>query len=127
VKIDVEAAREYLAHPSQQTMGARPDNLPEAGVEYYAQGPICAMFHPSFWPGVWMAHYAVKPEGWGGLIAPARALLREFWRAESPKRIIGWTPESNRAALAFSRRLGFVVDGRMPLRGATIIMQGWAV
>lgn len=126
MKITVDEAREYLRHKSQQIMGATPENLPSDGVKYYAHGPVCGMFHRTFWPGVWMAHYAVKPEGWGFLTTPARAVLNEFLEAEGPERIIGWTPESNRAAMAFARRLGFVEDGRMPLPGGAIIMQGWA-
>ena len=126
MKITVDEARQYLAHPSQQIMDARPETLPVEGVEYYAVGPICGMFHRDHWPGVWMAHYAVKPEGWGLLTAPAKQILNEFWEAERPERIVGWTPASNRAALAFSKRIGFVVDGEMNLPSGKVIMQGWA-
>lgn len=126
MKITVEEAREFFSHPSQQLLDITPDALPDEGFEYWAQGLVCGVFHPMPWPGVWGAHYGVKPEGWGRLVVPARAVLQEFWAAHEPKRIVGWTPESNRAALAFARRLGFVVDGRMPLGSETIVMQGWA-
>ena len=126
MKITVDEARAYLAHPSQQIYDARPEVLPEDGVEYYAAGPVCGMFHRFGWNGVWMAHYAVKPEGWGRLVAPANEILNEFWDAERPERIIGWTPGENRAALAFSKRLGFVIDGQLDLPSGKIIMQGWA-
>lgn len=126
MRITVDEAREYLADKSQQIYDAKPEILPEVGVEYYADGPVCGMFHPAFWPGVWMAHYAVKPKEWGHLVTPAKRVLNEFWDTERPQRIIGWTPEGNRAALAFSKRLGFVVDGEMNLPSGKIIMQGWA-
>jgi RimJ/RimL family protein N-acetyltransferase len=60
-----------------------------------------------------MGHYAVKPEVWGKTIKPAKAILREFWEAENPQLIIGWTDESNRQALNFARRLGFKEIGTM--------------
>lgn len=127
MKIDVEAAREYFAHPSQHVDGTSPDNLPVAGVHYYAIGPICGAFHLVFQPGVFMAHYGVKPEGWGRLIEPARAILGHAWDDLGAERFIGWTDETNRAALAFARRLGFTRDGVLPLSGRTIIMQGWTL
>lgn len=126
MKITVDQARTYLAHPSQQIYNSKPEVLPETGVEYYAVGPVCGMFHRAAWPGVWMAHYAVKPDKWGHLVPPAKRVLSEFWDTERPDRIIGWTPKENRAALAFSKRLGFVIDGEMNLPSGKIIMQGWA-
>ena len=123
MKITVDEARAYFAHPSQQIEGLTADNLP-ADVEYWAHGPICGAFH-LFWPGVWMAHYGAKPEAWGNLILPARRVLREFWAAKQPERIVGWTKASNRHAVAFAKRIGFEIDGTMPLPGGTIVMQGW--
>lgn len=124
-RIGVEDARVYFAHPTQQEgCKVRPDDLP-AEFEYWAQGPVCGVFHTMPWPGVWQAHYGVKPEGWGHTREPALAVLRAFWAAHEPARIVGWTDESNRAALAFSRRLGFVVDGVMPTPNGNVILQGW--
>jgi hypothetical protein len=124
MRISVDEARDYFAHPSQQLMMV-PEDLPE-GLEYWADGPICGVFHLALWPGVWMAHYGVKPEGWGRLDAHAKAILSEFWDAMSPVRIIGWTDSKNRRAVSFARRIGFVVDGRMPVPDGEIVMQGWS-
>jgi RimJ/RimL family protein N-acetyltransferase len=112
VRITADEAREYFAHPSQKT-GIDPDNLPGDPVQYWAEGGVCGLFHPSFWPDVWMGHYAVKPEVWGKTIEPARAILLEFWEAASPQLIIGWTDQNNRQALKFARRLGFKEIGTM--------------
>ncbi len=83
------------------------------------------MFHVAPWPGVWMAHYAAKPEGWGFLVPHARRILDAFWREKEPARIVGWTEAKNRAAVAFARRIGFTEDGRMALPDGVVIMSGW--
>ena len=106
-------------------MLSSPDELPEEGFEYWADGPICGVFHRAPWPRVWMLHYAAKPEGWGGLVEPSRRVLREFWAHHSPQRIVGWTDARNRAALALTRRVGFEEDGRMQLDGHEVVMTGW--
>lgn len=125
MRIPVEEARAFFAHPSQQRAShIAPEDLPADGVEYWAKDGVCGLFHPSFWPDVWMAHYGVKPEALGRTVAPAKAILSAFWEEKKPARIIGWTKENNRAALAFARRLGFTVDGRMDLP-EPVIMQGW--
>lgn len=122
----MDEARAYWAHPSQQIMGASPEMLPDEPMfQYWAAGPICVVLHPALWPGVFMAHHAVKPEGRGRVDEPARQILREFWAKEQPERIIGWTPEANRLAVAFARRVGFVVDGVMDLPSGRVLMQGW--
>ena len=112
-------------HPSQQIEGLTADNLPSEGFEYYANGPICGAFHLGPAHDVWFAHYGVKPDGWGRLTEPAKAVLLEFFEDVRAARIIGWTYSDNRAALAFSRRLGFVEDGRFPAGDRELIMQGW--
>lgn len=127
MRISVDEARPYLSHLSQLRGSklSRPEDLPLAGVEYWAVGPVLGMFHLAPWPGVWMGHFAVLPDSWGRTVVPAKAVLREFWEYANPARIVGWTEKSNRAALAFTRRLGFTVDGEMPLPTGNIIMQGW--
>lgn len=112
MKITRDEAREYFLHPSQQ-LDITPDNLPGDPVQYWAEGGVCGVFHPSFWGGVWMAHYAVKPEAWGKAVSPARSVLNAFWQAEKPDLIIGWTDEKNRQALSFAKRLGFREIGTM--------------
>ncbi len=125
MRITVDEARKYYAHPSQCILGASPEKLPEDGVEYWAQGPLCLTFHRAAWPGVYMVHCAAMPEGRGRLVEPGLALLRGFWDEKQAVRIIGWTPKSCRAAVAFARRCGFVEDGRFPVKDDEIIMQGW--
>lgn len=126
MRITREEARAFFAHPSQLrgAMLDSPDDLPES-VEYWADGPICGVFHLAFWPGVWMVHYGVKPEGWGKLIAPSRRILIAFWEHHRPQRIIGWTDARNKAALALTRRVGFQEDGRMQLDGHEVVMTGY--
>lgn len=114
MRITVDEARAYFAHPSQQLFGITPDALPAEGVEYWADGPLCGVFHCAPWPGCWMAHYAAKPEGWGRLDRHAKAILVAFWDDKQPAAIIGWTEKTNRAALAFARRIGFREDGDLP-------------
>ena len=125
MKITVDEARAYFAHKSQQLGGITPETLPEEGFIYYADGHVCGVFHRAPWPDVYMAHYGVKPEGWGNTLEPSLRILNEFWNDVQPERIIGWTPASNKRAIAFAKRLGFVRDGEMPLNGENLIMQGW--
>ena len=125
MKITVDEARKYFAHPSQHYMGITPDNLPEKGFEYRADGALCLVFHASFWPGVYMVHCAAMPEGWGTLTEPGKRLLRAFYEEKQATRLIAWTPRSKRGALALARRCGFIEDGRFPVSDDEIIMQGW--
>jgi hypothetical protein len=125
-RIGVEAAREYWADASQLEDGITPDMIQGDGVQFWACGPICGGFRRGPWPGVLMADYGVKPEGWGRLAEPARAILDAVWREYKPNAIAGWTDSRKRAALAFSKRIGFRRCGEMALEdGATIIMQEW--
>ena len=125
LKISVNEARAYWSDRSQQIGGITPETLPDVGFEYWADGPICGVFHPAAWPGVWMAHYGAKPEGRGRFVDHARRILCAFWEAHDPARVIGWTHSNNRAALAFAKRIGFQVDGRFPVQDGEIIMTGW--
>lgn len=119
-------ARAFWSHPSQLEPGITADMLPDHGVEYWACGPICGAFRLGPWPGVFMADYGVKPEGWGRVTEPGRAILAAFWAARAPQLIVGWTDSTNRAALAFAKRLGFVVTGEMTLaNGKRITAQEW--
>ncbi|KII11260.1 GNAT family N-acetyltransferase [Phaeobacter sp. S60] len=123
-RISVDQAREFFHHKSQQKASdITPEDLPGGDFQYWACDGVCGAFHPDHWPGVWMAHYGVKPEVWGRTVQPARAILRAFWMAERPQLIIGWTAENNRAALSFSRRLGFRETGKMTLDSGNVIMK----
>lgn len=72
-----------------------------------------------------MVHFAAKPEGMGALVPHAKALMREFWEAKQPERLIGMTPVRLRAAVAFVRRVGFVQDGILPLPDGDVVVSGW--
>ena len=121
MRIPVEAARSYWAHRSQQIMGATPDALPDEGFEYWADGDVCLAFHQAHWPGVWMVHIAVRPQAWGSTQMPVQRLLRAFWHAKQPLRIVAWVQDSNRSTLALARRCGFADDGAF----AGVRMIGW--
>ena len=121
MRIPVDAARSYWAHPSQQIMGITPEALPDDGVEYWAEGDVCLGFHRAHWPDVWMVHIAVKPPAWGKTQAPVQRLLAAFWNDKQPLRIIAWVQDSNRSTLALARRCGFADDGAFP----GVRMIGW--
>lgn len=125
MRITVDEAREYFAHPSQQVFGLTPDCLPDEPFEYWADGPVCGIAHNAPYPGVWMVHFGVKPEGWGSVAAHGKRLLHEFWEVKQPERIIGWTPVKFRHARALARRVGFEEDGILPLPSGDVVMSGW--
>lgn len=122
MRITVDVAKEFFR--SQGDLN--PDEMHDDGIEYWAGGPVCVAFHRSFWPDIWMAHLGAKPEGWGQTLSPTEDILNAFWGERKPARITGWINEKNRQALHFTRRLGFVEDGRLVLPTETIIMQGWS-
>lgn len=123
MRITCDAAREFFVHPSQQILGATPDNLPDEGCEYWADGPVCLVFHGTAHPDVWMAHLAVKPEGLGQAVAPTRRLLEAFWAEHKPRCIIAWIEEHRRAAIAFAKRAGARETGRIP----GTVMLDWSI
>lgn len=124
MRITVDEARGYFSHPSQQLHGITPDKLPGEPFQYWAQGPVCGVFHPSFWPGVWAGHIAVKPQAWGRTTEPARRIIQAFLEEQKPARLVGWVDESNKHMLRLARRLGFRKDGEIPLPTGTVIMVG---
>lgn len=124
MKITPAEAQAFFAHPSQQVEGLDPETLPDWAL-YYANGPICVVFHAAPWPGLWFTHYGAKPEGWGHLVEPARESLHEAFSDLGATRFLGWTRKSNKQAVSFARRVGFVEDGEMPIPGDTLIMTGW--
>jgi len=123
MRIKPALAKPFFDHKTQRKWAQiSPDELPGDPFQYWAQEGVCGVFHPMPWPGIWMAHYGVLPDAWGHTKGPARAILKDFWDAEQPDLIIGWTEENNRAALAFSKRIGFTITGRM---ASGVIMQEW--
>ncbi len=123
-RITVEEARSFFVHPSQWR-SARPEQLQDGGFVYYASGPICGVFHDMPWPRTIGAHCGVKPEGWGNLVPHAQAILQQVWDDFQPDVIVAWTPENNRATLAFNKRTGFVIDGILPTPSVRTVMQSW--
>ena len=127
MRITVDAARDYFTDiTQQQETSVTPETLPEGPeYQYWAKDGVCGVFHAAHWPNVWMAHYGVMTSAWGKTRSPSIDILHAFWAAENPELIIGWTKESNRAALAFARRIGFSVHGEMNLPSGKIIEQSW--
>lgn len=125
MKITVDEARGFFAHPSQLrwSMLGGLDDLPE-WVDYRASGGVCGAFHLAPWPGVVMGHIGVKLEAWGRVDADALAILSEVWGDYRPQRIAGWVMERNRPMASLARRLGFELDGRLPL-AEPVLCFGW--
>lgn len=125
MRVTVEAARAYFAHPSQlkHSLIETPEDLP-GWCSYYAQGGVCGVFHAGHWPGLLMGHLGAMPETWGSVTRSAEAILREAWAAESPDRIAGWVKDSNKPMQALCRRLGMEIDGRLPL-AEPVTLYGW--
>ena len=64
MRIGIDEARQYFAHPSQQKNGISPETLPVWAV-YYASGGVCLLTHPMPQDGLWMVHIGVMPGAWG--------------------------------------------------------------
>lgn len=118
----IEAAP-FFAHPSQQRASGMIGD-PEEWMHYRSLNDVCGAFHLNLWRDVWMGHIAVKPTGWGRSDQDVTAILQSFAAEMNAVRIIGWVRESNRAMLALCRRIGFEIDGRLPL-AEPVIMIGW--
>ena len=71
-----------------------------------------------------MGHLGVKKDALGRSDEAMLAILQAFALESGAERIVGWIEESNRAALAMCRRIGFEVDGRLPL-AEPALMIGW--
>lgn len=123
MRITAAEAEAYFAHPSQRKAAMLDGPLPDV-CEYRAQDGVCGAFHLALWPDVWMGHIGVLPQSWGQVEPAAMAILRDFYEEQQPDRIIGWVKERNRAMLALCRRLGFEIDGRLPL-SEPVVMLGW--
>lgn len=93
-------------------------------MKFRACDGVCIAFHEHLWPGVWMGHLGVKRDAFGRSDEALRAILSAFALETGADRIVGWIKESNRAALAMCRRVGFEMDGRLPT-AEPAIMVGW--
>ena len=120
MRITLEDAAKYWAHPSQRQDGGLPD-----WAAYYAQDGVCIMLHPMPGVGVFMAHIGVEPRAWGHVTQPCKALLAEAMADLGAERFVTWIDENNRAVVALCRRIGAELDGRLPL-ASPILMYGWA-
>ena len=114
MKITATEAKPFFEHKSQRARFA-PDDLHDNGLLFYADGPVCGVGHYGFESGVWMVHYGMKREGLGRYDKHIMNVLNEFWDDVDAKLIIGWTPESNRLALAIAKRAGFRITGFLDL------------
>lgn len=93
---------------------------------YHALGGVCLLAHPMPLDGLWMVHLGVLPSAWGKVTEPAHELLKEIWADLSAERIAAWVHEDNRHVAALCRRVGFELDGRLPL-ARPILMFGWGL
>jgi hypothetical protein len=116
--ITAKQAKPFFWHPRH---GDITDN---GWMDFRACDGVCGAFHAHLWPGVWMGHLGVRKDAVGRSDAAARAILQAYALETGAERIIGWIDERNRAALAMCKRLGFEIDGRLPL-AQPVIMLGW--
>lgn len=114
-------AAPYFKHPAQVIDGMAAD--PEDWMTFIAKDGVCGAFHQHLWPGVWMGHLGALP-GVYRVDAAALAILNEFVARTGAERVVGWVIESNRPMLALCRRIGFEIDGRLPL-ARPVVMVGW--
>lgn len=124
MKLTPAEAAPFFAHPSQRKAAMLDDGPLPDFCEYRASGGVCGAFHPAFWPGVWMGHIGVLPQAWGQVDEAAARIVADFAAEQNAARIVGWVKESNRAMLAMCRRIGFEIDGRLPL-DEPVAMLGW--
>lgn len=116
-RLTAAEAVDYFKHPVQGGWE------PEDWMQYRACDGLCGAFHQHLWPGVWMGHMGALP-GVYRVDAAMRAILQAFALESGAERIIGWINEKNRPALALCRRVGFEIDGRLPL-AEPVRMVGW--
>ena len=124
MRINADQARQYFWHPSQRVGTATVDMMTDDGFAYYAESGVCLAFNDVPWPGVIMCHVGAMPGAWGRAVEPAKRMLAQAWSEYGPERIVFWIPEQNRAAIAFAKRCGGEMDGRMNM-GNPITMMGW--
>jgi hypothetical protein len=92
-------------------------------MDYRTLDGLCGAFHMHLWPGVWMGHLGALP-GVRRVDGAAVAILQAYAAEVGAERIIGWVKASNRPMLALCRRIGFEIDGTLPL-AEPVVMVGW--
>lgn len=117
-RLTAKQAAPFFWHPRHG------DIRKDAWMTFRACDGVCVAFHKHLWPGVWMGHLGVKKDAFGRSDDALRAILQAFVMESGAERIVGWLEEHNRAALAMCRRVGFEIDGRLPL-AKPAIMIGW--
>lgn len=117
-RLTAKRAAAYFQHRQQIVCGV--GFTPVNWMDYRACDGFCGAFHFQ-WPGVYMGHMGALP-GVRRVDAAAKAILDAYALETGAERIIGWIKESNRPALALCRRLGFEIDGRLPLQEAVIMV-----
>ena len=103
---------------------AHGDITEKTWMDFRACDGVCVAFHAHLWPGVYMGHLGVLKAALGRSDEALKAILQAYALETGAERIIGWVDERNRAALAMCRRVGFEIDGRLPL-AEPAIMIGW--
>jgi hypothetical protein len=121
-----QEAVEYWGDPSQQLYGLTLEDLPEPGfMQYFAVNNLAAMVHASWWPGVYMFHIGVKPEGRGNLREESLELLNGVTDYYGAQALTTWVPSDNRAARAMAVRTGLTLDGVTRLNNLDLYLFSW--
>jgi hypothetical protein len=118
--LTAQDAREYFTDPACGLIG----DDPAEWMDFRALGGVCGAFHRHLWPGVWMGHLGALRGALGQTTEPAKMILQSYAAEVGAARIIGWVEQKNRPMLALARRIGFTVDGVMPL-ASPVAMLGW--
>lgn len=119
-RLSAHQAREYFTDPACGLVGDEPEDW----MDFRALDGVCVAFHRHLWPGVWMGHLGALRDARGHTTEPAKAILQAYAAEVGAERIIGWVDHRNRPMLALAKRVGFEIDGVMPL-ASPVILLGW--
>ena len=121
-RLTAQEARQYFTDPACGLVG----DDPEDWMDFRALDGVCCAFHQHLLPGVWMGHLVALRSAWGNTAKPLRTILEAYQQETGAARIVGWVSKSNRPMLALARRVGFEVDGELPL-AKPVVMIGWGL